>query len=149
MRSLGIIVVLIVCSYPLQAGEKSAAKDLKALQGVWDVTAVSYNGKDYYKKTQNKFRFNIKGNEITVEGNKAVSKEYGRIKFKLDPSVMPNCVDLMVSAGNQLDLKMEAIYLLKGDVCKLCVRIFGTDRPGEFSAPDGSNNAYLVLKKRK
>jgi uncharacterized protein (TIGR03067 family) len=129
-------------------GKEAAKEELKKLQGTWKAVSVTYNGKDFFEKGQATFDFIVKGDEIVVQGNDAVKKEYARLKFKLDPSTMPRIFDLTVTGGIQLNVKMEGIYEVNGEELKLCVRIFGTDRPNKFEAPSGSSNAYLVLKKQ-
>jgi uncharacterized protein (TIGR03067 family) len=129
-------------------GQDAAKKEQQKLQGTWKVTALTYNGKDFFAKGQAAFDFIIKGDEIVVQGNDAVKKEYARLRFKLDPSVMPKIFDLTVTSGVQADAKLEGIYELQADELKLCVRVFGQDRPNQFDAAGGSNNAFLVLKKQ-
>jgi uncharacterized protein (TIGR03067 family) len=57
--------------------------------------------------------------------------------------------DLTVSIGTQKDAKMEGIYEVKGDEFKLCVKVFGNDRPTTFDSPEGSSVALVVFKKEK
>src|SRR5262245_3831976 len=106
-------------------GGKDAAREAREeLQGTWRASTVSYNGKDFYEKGQATFDFIVKGDEIIVQGNDAVKKEYARFKYKLDPSTMPKIFDLTVTGGIQLNVKMEGIYEVNGEEFKLCVRIF-------------------------
>jgi uncharacterized protein (TIGR03067 family) len=142
------VVGLVMLGNSIQAGEAEAAKKETAkLQGTWKVTSVIYNGKDFYEKGQTQFDFVIKGDQIVVQGNDAVRKEYARLRFTLDPTTMPKIFDLTVTDGIQAKTKMEGIYQMKGDDLKLCVRIFGLNRPNEFAAAAGSSNALLVLKR--
>jgi uncharacterized protein (TIGR03067 family) len=148
---LWLTIGLLALPMTVRAGGDTAAvkAEVKKLQGTWKVTAVTYNGKDFYEKGQPPFDFIIKGDEIVVQGNDAVKKEYARMRFKLDPSFTPKLFDLTVTGGIQLNAKMEGIYELKGDDLKLCIRIFGNDRPTKFEAPGDSSNALLILKKQQ
>ena len=96
-----------------------------------------------------KLKFVFKGDQASVEGNAAVKKEYAKISFKLDPSTTPGCVDMTIGAGVQKDAVIEGIYQLKDDELRICARVFGKDRPIEFSSPEGSSIVLLVLKREK
>lgn len=134
--------------FPALAAEPDAlAKDRKASQGEWAVEALEYNGKDL--KDKYNISFACKGDVLTVQGDGAVRKEYATLTFTLDPSTTPKCVDLTVAGGVQQDAKLEGIYELKGDELRLCVKVFGNDRPTEFKSPGGASIALLTLKRKK
>lgn len=144
-----LLAVLAVALLGAAGDEPSAEakKDLAKLQGTWETVSLNYNGKDFPADGSGSFRFVFKGDQITVTGNKAIQKEYARIKFKLDPATTPRLVDLTVSAGSQLNAAMEGIYEIKGDELRLCVKVFGKERPLEFDAPAGASVALLVMKR--
>ena len=127
--------------------ETPGKKELEKLEGTWTTAALQYNGKDLAEKYKLKFVF--KGDQASVEGNAAVKKEYAKILFKLDPSTTPCCVDMTIGAGVQKDAVIEGIYQLKDDELRICARVFGKDRPLEFSSPEGSSIVLLVLKREK
>jgi uncharacterized protein (TIGR03067 family) len=143
-------VCLLICltAYSVPAGQpKEAKKDADPLQGTWLVEGLDYNGKDF--KDKFKISFVIKGNTMIVEGDGEVRKEYAKMTFKLDPSTTPKCIDLKVSEGVQLDATMEGIYEVKDDQLRICIKVFGQDRPTEFKSPDGGSTALLTLKRKK
>jgi uncharacterized protein (TIGR03067 family) len=119
-------------------------KELAKFDGTWNVSEITYNGTDHSKLNLN---FVFKGDEVLVEGNDKVKLEYARFKIKLDPGTTPKLFDLTVKAGVQKDTSMEGIYEFKGDELKICIRVFGKERPTEFGSPDGSSVALLVLKR--
>jgi uncharacterized protein (TIGR03067 family) len=128
--------------------EKDAIKkDLAAFQGAWTTAEVIYNGKDFLAEANAPLRFVFKDNEATIEASEAVTKEYGKIKIKLDPSAMPKCVDITVTAGVQLKAVIEGIYELKKDQIRICAKVFGNERPTEFASPEGTSTVLLVLKR--
>ena len=86
---------------------------------------------------------------LIVEGDGKVRKEYAKLALKLDAGTTPKCVDLTVADGVQKDAVLEGVYELKGDELRLCVRVFGKDRPTEFKSPEGSSIALLTLKRQK
>ncbi|MBI3407783.1 MAG: TIGR03067 domain-containing protein [Planctomycetes bacterium] len=145
-----ICVCLLAClltGASLAGGSDVVKKDLKALQGAWAVEALEFNGKDLAGK--HKLTFIFKDDVATIEGDDAVQKEYAKIGFKLDPSTNPKCLDITVAGGVQKDAKIEGIYELKGDELRLCVLVFGNERPTEFKSPGGSSIALLTLKRKK
>lgn len=147
IRSLPLtLLVLTAPTLLADEADELAKKDLKKLEGVWTVSALAYNGKDDSKFN---LKFTFKGDEVVIEGNDAVKKEYAKLKLKLTPSVSPKQVDITVAGGQQLDAKIEGIYELKDDELKLCAKVFGLERPIEFASPDGSSIALLVLKREK
>jgi uncharacterized protein (TIGR03067 family) len=128
-------------------GKDPAKRDLDLLQGNWNATAVTYNGKDFLAESKAGLRFVFKGAEATVEASEAVKKEYAKIKIKIDPGTMPPIMDITVSAGTQLDAVIEGIYELKKDELRICARVLGNDRPTEFASPAGTSIVLLVLKR--
>jgi uncharacterized protein (TIGR03067 family) len=127
--------------------DSPAAKDTENLQGEWKVTHLMYNGKDMTERFPLSFVF--KGDMATLDGNKAVLKEYPKLKFKLDPSTTPKLADVTVVGGTQDVATLEGIYELKGDDLQICLKVFAADRPSEFDAPAESSNALLKLKRQK
>ncbi|MFN4259985.1 MAG: TIGR03067 domain-containing protein [Gemmataceae bacterium] len=136
---LGGVLVNGVCA------EDAAKKDLNALQGRWVVQVLHFNGNDVSNKY--KFALVFKDNVATLEGNDAVKKEYAKIAFQLDPSTTPPCLDLKIVGGAQQDAVIEGIYELKGDSLRICVNVFGNERPGEFKSPAGGSIALVTLKR--
>lgn len=148
MRIACICLLITLTALSVPAGQpKQAKKDDDPLQGTWLVEGLEYNGNDFKEKF--KISFVIKGDVMIVEGDGAVRKEYAKLKFKLDPTTTPKCIDLKVSEGVQLDAAMEGIYELKDDRLRLCIKVFGQDRPTEFTSPDGGSTALLTLKRKK
>ena len=120
------------------------AQELEKLKGTWSVTDLTYNGKDHNTL---KFNFVFKGDEVVVEGNDRVKLEYARFKVKLDLTTTPKLFDITVGGGVQKGAAMEGIYELKDNELRICLKVFGKDRPADFKSADGSSNALLVLKR--
>jgi len=129
------------------ADEAKKNPDLEKLTGTWTVTEVTFNGEDH--KPKSGMQFVIKGEDVALKGSAEIEKDYGKLKFKLDPSTDPKLLDITVTAGDQLNVTFEGIYELKGDDFRFCVRVMGKDRPTEFAAPAGSSLAFLTLKREK
>jgi uncharacterized protein (TIGR03067 family) len=137
---------MFVVALSLGAGgtAESEKKEFANFAGTWTLSELRYDGKDHSKL---KFKIVFKGNEGKVEGNDAITNEYARIKFKLDPAAAPKSMDITVAAGSQTDATMQGIYELKDDELRICAKVFGDGRPKEFAAPDGSSTVLLVLKR--
>jgi uncharacterized protein (TIGR03067 family) len=144
---LSCICLLIAGSIGIAAEPDVAKKDLDACQGTWTVESMEYNGKEL--KDKYKITFTCKGDVMTVEGDGKVRKEYAKLKLKFDPTTTPKCLDMTVADGIQKDAVMEGVYEIKDDVLKVCVKVFGKDRPLEFKSPDGSSIVLLTLKRKK
>jgi uncharacterized protein (TIGR03067 family) len=137
--------LLLVAFLTIGGGDASdTKKELAKLAGTWSVSELTYNGKDHPNL---RFNMTFKDNEIVVEGNDAVKKEYARIKLTIDPSVKPKIMDFSVSDGVQKDAVIEGIYEFKDQELRICARVFGKERPTEFSSPDGASVVLMVLKR--
>jgi uncharacterized protein (TIGR03067 family) len=148
MRLVLVCLLAAATVIPGFAAEPEAAKkDLASLQGKWLVESLEYNGKEL--KDKYKLSFLLKDKVLVVEGNGKVRKEYAKLALTVDATTMPKCVDLTVADGSQKDAKLEGIYELKGDELRLCVKVFGLDRPNEFKSPEGASVALLTLKRQK
>jgi uncharacterized protein (TIGR03067 family) len=143
------LALMLVTGFLLAAdAPKDASKEeLAKLEGTWNTASLQYNGKDITEKYKLKFVF--KGDQASIEGSDAVKKEYPKIKFKLDPKATPASVDMTVAGGVQAEAVIEGIYELKDDQLKICAKVFGKDRPAEFSSPEGSSIVLIVLKREK
>jgi len=124
----------------------STKKDLDIFQGTWIAQSLQYDGQDVTNEI--KLSLIFKDDTATVEGQGDVKTEYARIKIKLDPDARPKTIDITVVAGNQKNVAMKGLYELKEDELKLCVNVFGKDRPTAFESAGGSNIALLTLKRK-
>ena len=143
-------VLLAVAATVLLAADDpkaEAKKELAKLEGTWKTEQVKYNGEDV--SDQVKLTLVLKGDQVTLEGNDEVKKDYAKVSVKVDPTTSPRCLDIKVLGGQQKDATMEGIYEVKGDRLRLCVKVLGKDRPGKFESPEGSSIALLVLKRDK
>jgi uncharacterized protein (TIGR03067 family) len=126
------------------AGE--GKKDKAALQGVWKVVTIEERGRS--KEDNEGHEVVFKGDEFTVRrGDKTIIKA----KFNLDPTTKPKVIDFQISEekGNNVDKKAEGIYALEKDQLKLCIvePDSGGARPTEFSAPEGTKQVVVTLKR--
>ena len=140
---LAAVAVGLLISAGAPAGE--GKKDKAALQGVWKVVTIEERGKS--KEDNEGHEVVFKGDEFTLKrGDSTLIKG----KFKLDPAKKPKQIDLEITEekGNNVDKKAEGIYALEKDQLKLCiVEPGGGARPTEFSAPEGTKQVVVTLKR--
>lgn len=141
-------LTIVAAALFLIAADDTAKKDRERLQGSWETTTAVYDGRDLTADGI-KLRFTFKGDIASLDGSEDVIKDYSKLSFKLDPAASPKGIDIKVTAGAQKDTVIEAIYELKGDELRVCAKMIGKERPTKFEAPEGSNNALLVLKRVK
>lgn len=131
------------------AGADAPADDLKKLQGTWNITSVTRDGKELAE---------LKGAQMTFVGKDVIIKkgEGKRDEFPYDypmpvqlrPTKKPKEIDIrLFPAGGWFgsDVNMRGIYELDGDTFRFCV---GNDnkRPKTFS---DKGSALLVLERQK
>lgn len=142
LRMKATIGLCLIALFTLGAGgTNDAKKELEKFAGNWEVDGLTYDGKQHNLK----FKMVFKGNDGVVEGNDKVTNEYAKIKFKIDPEAKPKAIDITIAAGSQTDAKMEGIYEFKDGELRICVKVFGNQRPSEFAAPEGSSSVFLTL----
>jgi uncharacterized protein (TIGR03067 family) len=127
------------------AGE--GKKDKDALQGVWKVVSVEERGKSMEDNEGHEVV--IKGDEFTLKrGDKTLFKA----TFKLDPTKKPKQIDLKITEdlrNKHVGETAEGIYALEKDQLKACIVEPGSGgaRPTEFSAPEGTKQVFVTLKR--
>jgi uncharacterized protein (TIGR03067 family) len=131
----------------LAVQETASEKDMKALQGKWQVVSMSKAGKE--AKIANAFKYLVfDGDKIKfmVDAEKEI-KAPGR--FKVDASKTPNTIDVVEKIGDK-DSTGLLIYELQGDSLKLCVSAkFEKERPKAFSSTPDDKQTLIVLKRAK
>jgi uncharacterized protein (TIGR03067 family) len=146
MRSLlGLVVVLGMGSVWAQETkpDEATAKELKALEGTWDLEQLEVAGKktpvEELKKVGAKIE--IKGDAITFASE--VKKEGKKGTIRLNVSKTPREID--VDDGKKG--KELGIYELKDDTLKICTAKTGGERPKEFASKATPETTLLVFKR--
>jgi uncharacterized protein (TIGR03067 family) len=144
------MVVAMVCSIALigrlNAADEDAKKALKALQGTWKVTALTFEGKEAPEEAVKKMVFTVKEDAYAMkEGDK--QKESGTIK--VDPTEKPKTIDFVIKEGEDKGKTQQGIYTLEGDTLKICMAKPGKDRPKELASKENSGHILVVLKREK
>jgi uncharacterized protein (TIGR03067 family) len=123
-----------------------AKKDAQALQGTWKVVRIEQDGKKRPEDEVKGWRLIVKGDRMTAkDGDETLQAA----TFRLDPSQKPRALDLACTEGADEGKTMHAVYEINGDDLKICVDPGGRKRPGEFAAPEGSEQILIVYKREK
>jgi len=130
---------------PTCADEKTAAQDLKNLQGTWVVIEAERDGAPLDR---------IKGNKLVVKDNHfTVVTRSAELKgdLTLGPNKSPKTVDFHHQEGQLRDKKGEGIYRLDGDRLTLCYAEAdsGKERPDAFATREGSSRLLIVVQRQK
>jgi uncharacterized protein (TIGR03067 family) len=123
-------------------------KEKEKLQGTWKAVTVVERGQARADADDHRVIFD--GDNFTVKkGDETIIKA----TFKLDPSKSPKEIDIEVAeqkSEKNNGKTAQGIYAVDGDELKLCLdEPGGSDRPKEFSAPEGTKRIFVTLKREK
>jgi len=147
MRKSVLAVALVVLFGAARAADDDAAKkDLKKLEGTWQITSQVANGKEAPEEK-------LKGMTATFDASgKWKVKQSDKVVLegtvKLDPSKKPKAADWTVtSEGDLKDQKVLGIYEVDRDTFRHCYH--ASDRPEKFESKEDSRVTYTVFKRVK
>jgi uncharacterized protein (TIGR03067 family) len=139
-RLLGIGVLL---SLALSAGAGQENRDLEKLQGTWKVLAANEAGKTLPPSRVKASRLVVTGNTMKVHEPEKVRE----MTFVLRPTKEPAEIDMAISQNKGKGDTAAGIYLLEGDLLKICFALPGKARPTNFTPAPGSGEMLFVLKR--
>ncbi len=140
------LVAVATAAVAFAADDAQAKKDLKALEGTWQYTSQTDNGKETEKE-------NLKAVTVTVTADgKWEAKHDGKVFLEgtvtLDPSKKPKAADWKITTEGELKGKTAlGIYDVDDDTWKHCFAF--DNRPEKFESKDGSKVTNAVLKRVK
>ena len=126
---------------------KDSKEDRQKLQGNWTATAIEFHGRPALGDAVKDLQLEIAGDNMTLKGEGPDLDKYARFTWKLDPTATPKIIDITLTAGADKGAVLEGIYELKNDEWKLCVTVFGKDRPKEFKSSADSHSVVAVFKR--
>lgn len=131
---------------PSQSGpDKPGPKERELLQGSWQFVSVERDG-EQEKADVSKRRLVFAGDSLTLwEAQKSE-----KMTFTLGPEKSPKEIDITPLEGREKDQVIKGIYLLEGDLLKLCTinRPKGTEpRPREFRTTPEDNQVLLLARR--
>jgi uncharacterized protein (TIGR03067 family) len=143
MRLLTILAA--ACLLPAAVAQ-DAKTDRDQLQGNWEMTAMTIDGREAPAEKTKAYRLRVRDDEYVV--HETDSKR--ELKFKIDPSQTPKAMDLTYQSGENKGRVNRAIYRLDGDTLTMCRhRQADQDRPAEFESKPGSGLVLTVWKRVK
>jgi uncharacterized protein (TIGR03067 family) len=145
----GFALLLTLTDTVTAGKDKGAAieKDLKALEGVWQVVELEVDGNKGGAEDVKKITVVNEPNgkwRIEAEG-----KVVARGASNIDPTAKPKTLDITMTEGEGVGQTTLGIYELGKDTRKVCIAQAGKPRPTEFSSPSGSGQILVVLKRVK
>jgi len=143
MTILGLFVACLLIA-PGAVGQEITKRELEKLQGTWLFDSYEENGKQTPAADLKDKRIFFGANQFIIKNGEELL-QVGSLK--LDPIDGHRDIDATVVAGPHKGNTMRGIYLLKGDVFKVCIDPEGIERPKEFeTAPD--SGLFLAVYKR-
>jgi uncharacterized protein (TIGR03067 family) len=125
----------------LLAGAPATAAPATELEGTWEATAATTDGKEMPAEELKFLKLTVRGDRYTYEEMRTVE----RGTLKVFPAKTPKQLQLTRSVGGFRD----GIYERKGDTLKLCFNRRGANTPKEFDAGAGTGNQLTVWRKVK
>jgi len=140
-------VPMAVIAVSLAAGLTSAAadtEDARRLQGVWIAVSAERNGRA---------ADDLKGHRLTFQGDRFTIRSNGKLlyqgTFRADPAKKPATIDFKHTRGQALGKGWLGIFLLEGDVLKICDNAddLARGRPAAFATEPGSGQVLITFKR--
>jgi uncharacterized protein (TIGR03067 family) len=121
-------------------------KERQRLEGSWVIASLEVNGNLVAEKDQKKFQLAtvLDKWDVTVDGRKVEARYYP------DPTQNPKTIDLVYDEGPQKGKRFRGIYVLDGNVLRMC-RCLEPDkeRPTEFATTADSGLLLVEWKRVK
>jgi uncharacterized protein (TIGR03067 family) len=143
MRATLSALCLVLACQPSRAADDP--KD--ALQGVWVAQSMESDGKAVPEEARKRMRFTFKGDKLIIRGNDDSDREQD-CTYKIDATKSPKQLDITTTKDRT---PLLAIYEVKGDELKVCVRHASSDegRPTGFATKADTRLVLIVFKKAK
>lgn len=134
----------ILATSPFVLADDDLDPELQKFQGAWIIESIEEKGRKLSGNDIGDNRLTIKRDRYVQTFNKEVVEEGS---LKLDASVTPAKIDLVIVSGPDKGKTQVGIYEFQGDVLRIC-----TARPGEADRPkefDGTRHIIFTLKRDK
>jgi uncharacterized protein (TIGR03067 family) len=143
-------VVLIGAGGSSGDDKDDAKKELKALEGNWQLTRQEGGGSLTPKPVVARLRIVIEGDQMSwYIGNPAANQT---ADLKIDPTKTPKTIDAEITRGSAKDKVMLGIYKLEKDTLEICWGEPGSNkRPTKFTSRPGvgAGNSYDKYEREK
>lgn len=143
MRLHALLVLAVGLLVAADAKEDDAKKELKKLEGTWQVVSMEMDGQKQPEDEAKQFKIVIKGNKYTLKrGDDTVNQG----TFTIDATKKPKTIDIKPTEGDNAGQTMLGIYEQDGDTQKTCYAQPDKKRPTKFSSDNGQT---LIVQKRQ
>ncbi len=143
MRLHALLVLAVGLLVAADAKEDTAKKELKKLEGTWQVVSMEMDGQKQPEDDAKQFKVIIKGDKYTLKrGDDTVNQG----TFTIDATKKPKTIDIKPTEGDNSGQTMLGIYEQDGDTQKTCYAQPDKKRPTKFSSDDGQT---LIVQKRQ
>ena len=141
-RSLCIALVLTL-SCITQAKEPKT--DARSIDGTWLPSAAELAGEKFPDEIRKTIKLVIEDGMYTV----TVGVNPDRGTLKLNPSKIPNEIDITGTDGLNKEKTILAIYELKVDTLTICYDLSGAARPTDFKTEKGTKLFLVTYDRQK
>jgi len=133
---VALSVVLLGTSSGISDDKEAAKKELKALEGNWQLVRQEGRGSLTPKAIVTNLRIVIEDGQMSwYIGNPASNQD---ADLTVDPTQNPKTIDAEITKGSAKDKVMPGIYKLSGDTLEICWGEPGSDkRPKKFTTKPG------------
>jgi uncharacterized protein (TIGR03067 family) len=144
-------LALLAVGLLLAAADPKDAKkqDLDQLQGTWTASSVEYNGDKVDAGIIKNLTIVVEGDKMTIKGDSPDVEKYGKATLRIDPSTMPKVIDVSMTGGDEKGVTLLGIYEVDKDEWKLCVKLFGKERPAKFESKADTQDVLAVFQREK
>jgi len=143
LRFLMAVIAVGLAAAPSSAA--ADANDAERLRGFWIAVSAERNGEA---------ADDLRGHQLTFfASNRFIIRSKGKLPyqgtFRVDPSKKPATIDFKHSRGEAMGKAWLGIYLLEGDVLKICDNAddLGKGRPAAFATEPGSGRVLVTFKR--
>ncbi len=144
MKLHALLVLAVGLLLAADAKEDTAKKELKKLEGTWQVVSMEMDGQKQSEDDAKQYKIIIKGNKYTL---KMQDNAINQGTFTIDATKKPKTIDIKPTDGDNAGQTMLGIYEQDGDTQKTCYAQPGQKRPTKFSSEGG--NTLIVSKRQK
>jgi uncharacterized protein (TIGR03067 family) len=125
--------------------DKDQLKEMKKLEGIWEVVGMEMKGKALPAKDRPIQKVIFRDNKKAAQKEAKESQVY---TYTLDPSKEPKTMEA-TEVGAKKKSTLVGIYQVDKDTLKLCLDLDGKGLPKEFKTNAQSEVILLELKRKK
>jgi len=140
-----IVLAATVCF----SGCAAATQKMNAsnnLQGTWSCVSATVDGRALPAETIALFRLTLTEDRYkTVKGDEVLFDS----TYTFNSSTNPKQINMVGTEGELTGKEAQGIYVLEGEVLRVCYRMPGLGRPHVFESAIGSNSYYIIWKRQR